>query len=134
MSKLIDKYQTLRTKIIERAIHINNMLYDLELPDQLEGYRSDYCGVQAEDLHNSVINQYGVNLIYPDPYEDYEETWVITASYIDMDDKNIVADFYERVKIQYGRDKQHRFDLLKRDAEYFGYELVEKRGWDNERN
>ena len=29
MSKLIDKYQTLRNTIIERAIHINNMLYDL---------------------------------------------------------------------------------------------------------
>lgn len=127
MNKLIDKYQTVRTKIIERAIHINNMLYDLELPDELEGYRSGYCGVQAEDLHNSIINQYSVNLIYPDPYEDYEETWTITTSYIDMDDKDIVADFIERIKIQQGRDKHHRFELLKRDAEYFGYELVEKK-------
>ncbi len=132
MSKLIDKYQTLRNKIIERAIHINNMLHDLELPDELEGYRPGYCGEQAEDLHNSIINQYSVNLIYPYPYEDYEETWTITTSYIDMDDKDIVADFIERIKIQHGRDKHRRFELLKCDAEYFGYELVEKKGWDNE--
>lgn len=127
MSKLIDKYQKIRTKVIERAIHINNMLYDLELPDELEGYRPSYCGVPVEDLRNSVINQYGVKLIYPDPYEDYEETWVITTSYIDMEDKDIVVDFIGRIKIQYGRDKQRRLDLLKRDAEYFGYELVEKK-------
>lgn len=132
MSKLIDKYQTLRNKIIERAIHINNMLYDLELPDELKGYRSGYCGLQAEDLHNSVINQYSVKLIYPEPYEDYEETWTITTSYIDMEDEDIVKDFIARINIQQGRDKQRRFDLLKRDAEYFGYELVEKKGWDNE--
>lgn len=126
MSKLINKYQTLRNKIIERAIHINNMLYDLELPDELEGYRPPYCGVQVEYLRNSVINEYSVNLIYPDPYDDYEETWVITASYIDMDDKDIVEDFIKRINIQYGRDKQRKIELLKRDAEWLGYDLVEK--------
>ena len=126
MSKLINKYQTLRNKIIERAIHINNMLYDLELPDELEGYRPPYCGVQVEYLHNRVINEYSVNLIYPDPYEDYEEAWVITASYIDMDDRDIVDDFIKCIGVQYGRDKQHKFDMLKRDAEWLGYDLVEK--------
>ena len=126
MSKLINKYQTLRNKIIERAIHINNMLYDLELPDELEGYRPSYCGVQVEYLRNSVINEYSVNLIYPDPYDDYEETWVITASYIDMDDKDIIEDFIKLINIQYGRDKQRRVELLKRDAEWLGYDLVEK--------
>lgn len=128
MSKLINKYQTLRNKIIERAIHINNMLYDLKLPDELEGYRPAYCGVDVEYLRNSVINEYSVNLICKDPYDDdYEEAWVITSSYIDMDDKDIVDDFIKRTNVQYGKDKQYRLELLKRDAEWLGYDLVEKK-------
>jgi hypothetical protein len=127
MSKLIDQYQTLRNTIIERAIHINNMLYDLELPDELEWYHPSYCGVQVEYLRNSVINEYIVNLIYPDPYDDYEETWTITASYIDMEDKDIIEDFIKRIGVQYGRDKQRSVELLKREAEDLGYDLVEKK-------
>lgn len=127
MSKLIDKYQTLRNTIIERAIHINNMLYDLELPDELEGYHPSYCGVQVEYLRNSVINEYIVNLIYPDPYDDYEETWDIPSSYIDMTDEDICEDFVKRYTEQSNRNKQHKIDLLKREAEYLGYDLVEKK-------
>lgn len=127
MSKLIDQYQTLRNTIIERAIHINNMLYDLELPDELEGYHPSYCGVQVEYLRNSVINEYIVNLIYPDPYDDYEETWDIPSSYIDMTDEDICEDFVKRYTEQSNRNKQHKIDLLKREAEYLGYDLVEKK-------
>lgn len=127
MSNLMEQHQLLRNKIIERAIHINNMLYELELPDELEVYRPPYCGVQVEYLRNSVINEYIVNLIYPDPYDDYEETWVITSGYIDMEDKDIVDDFTKHISVQYGRAKQHKFDMLKRDAEWLGYDLVEKK-------
>lgn len=126
MSNLINKYQNLRNEIIKRAIHINNMLHDLELPDELDSYRPTYCGVQTEGLCNSIITDYSVNLIYPDPYEDYEETWIVTASYIDMEDVDIVSDFIKRIDVQYIRDKQHMVDSLKRDAEYYGYELVKK--------
>lgn len=127
MSKLIDKYQTLYNTVIERAIHINNMLYELELPDHLEGYRPPYCGVQAKNLHNSVIKPYGVKLIYPDPYEDYEETWTITTSYIDMEDKDIIEDFIKRITEKCRRETIRNIELLKRDADVLGYELVEKK-------
>lgn len=128
MSKLIDKYQTLRNKIIERAIHINNMLHELYLPvDSVYLHEVEYCGYSVEDLWDSNLNGLStIQLIYHVPYEDYDETWGIPSSYIDMCDEDICEDFIKRYTEQSDRNKQHKIDMLKREAEYLGYDLVEK--------
>lgn len=126
MNNLIEQYQTLRNTIIERAIEVNNMLYELDLPDQLEGYRPEYCNLDIESVGEMSVGAM-VRLDYFVPYEDYNETWEILTSYIDMEDKDIIEDFIKRIGVQYDREKQRRVELLKRDAAWFGYDLVEKK-------
>lgn len=126
MSKLIDKYQTLYNMVIERAIHINNMLYELDLPDQLEHYKPAYCNLDIESVGEMSVDIV-VRLVYFVPYEDYNETWEIPTSYIDMEDKDIVEDFIKRITEKCRRETIRNIELLKRDADVLGYELVEKK-------
>ena len=128
MSNLMEQHQLLRTKIIERAIHINNMLHELYLPVGIYLHDVDYCGYSSEDLWDSSLNGLTtIQLIYHVPYEDYDETWEIPSGYIDMTDEDICKDFIKRYTEQSDRNKLHKIDLLKREAEYLGYDLVEKK-------
>lgn len=128
MSNLMEQHRLLRTKIIDRAIHINNMLHELYLPDGVYLHEIDYCGYSSEDLWDSNLHGLpNIQLIHHMPYEDYDETWDIPSSYIDMYDEDICEDFVKRHTEQSNRNKKHKVDMLKREAEYLGYDLVEKK-------
>lgn len=125
MTNLIDQYQALHTKIKERVLYINNMLYGVALPDHLKGYSKDFCGVEIDELHMKMWGGYITLTHYP-PYDDYEDKWEVLAGYVDMDDATIITEYLSECERKWQVEKKLILHRLQHDAKVFGYTLTEK--------
>lgn len=123
MSNLIEQYEAIHNKVKERALYINDMLAQLELPEHLENSRTPHCGVMVEDLSMKVWYNC-VTLTYLPPYEDYEEQWHVNKDYIDMEDGDVVPTYIKYLEDCYQIEKQHDLKRLKREAEVYNMMLV----------
>lgn len=118
-------YRTAELALKIRAIYINNMLSQMELPEELLGYGTDMIHVDTDELHMEVTMG-KVKLTYYIPYEDYTDNWEVPLELIDKPDEDIKRIFLETIRhdyeLAYRRQESQLIDM----AKYLGYELVKK--------
>lgn len=123
MTNLIEQYEELHNKVKERALYINDMLAELELPEHLENFSTPYCGVMAEALNMKVWYNC-ITLTYSPSYEDWEDQWHVNKDWIDMEDADVIAAYLQNRDSAYQIERQHDLERLKREAEMFNMMLV----------
>lgn len=124
--RLIDQYKLIHSTVLQRAIHINNMLSELDVKEGLSQYRP--ISISLYDINYLKLDIEGdtVTLSHHDHYDDYTEYWTVSVDYLDMDDEDIKQDFMKLMTDRYSAAKGESIRRLKQEATYLGYELVKK--------
>lgn len=118
-------YRTAELALKIRAIYINNMLSEMELPEELLGYGADPIHVDTDELHMEVTMG-KVKLTYYIHYEDYTDNWEVPLELIDKPDEDVKRIFLENIRYDYELAYRRQESQLIDMAKYLGYELVKK--------
>ena len=122
MSNLIEQYTLLHNQIKERAVYINNLLSEAEMPEHLDGGML-FCGVELDSL-GMTIDRNDITLEYFVPWEDYSDTWTIQLEWTDMEDDDIISAYVAQCESEYQVEQQREINRLKNMAELYGYMLT----------
>lgn len=129
MTNLIEQYTTLHNQIKERAVHINKLLSDCEMPEHLGGCGMLFCGVELDSL-GMTLDRNNITLEYFVPWEDYSDTWTIQLEWIDMEDDDIISAYISQCGNEYQVEQQREINRLKNMAELYGYMLTPNKNGD----
>ena len=126
MTNLIEQYEELHNKVKERAIYINNLQSDIDVPDDLECFKptrinalSDYIEMNVNFLFSVVY------LKYRDPYEsDWVDEWEVPSRYLEMEDQQVIKES----KIEMQKEWKYHLDEWMNKWESYSKYLEMERG------
>lgn len=121
-------YQNYRTAYLAlkiRAIHINNMLSEMPVPDDISTYKPNWIGVDTDVLKmDTSLNI--ITLTYYPPWETFTDEWTVPIEWLDMSDENTKHTFIQWATEQLQAEADRKEKQLRDLAEYLGYGLFRK--------
>lgn len=124
---LIDQYLTLQQEIKERALHVNNLVADYTMDNEIDddSYCFGWCGVFSVGHLDLAIYGDTVRLEYDDG-DSCPSYWEVPTDWIGLSDSQVIKAYLVELERRRQYDKMTELSKLERQAKELGFSLVKQ--------
>lgn len=124
---LIDQYTDLEQQIKERALHVNNLIANYTMDNDIDdgSYCFGWCGVFNASSLDLVMYGDKIRLEYDDG-DTCPNHWDVPASWLELSDEDIIKDYLVELDRRREIDKLTSIQKLERQVKELGFCLVKQ--------